>query len=72
MRVKEFVKWDKKYSIYVIIYDSDIYTEEEIDKYIKHYTQNTYEKREGIFFMLRKDWYKLHEMILKDYIPKEV
>ena len=74
IKVREFIykRWDKYTSTHVAIYDSETFTEEEMDKYVKYYIQGVIERKDGIVFMLRKDWYKLHEMILKDYIPKEI
>ena len=74
IKVREFVykKWDKYTSTRVVIYDSETFTEEEIDKYIKYYIQGIIERKDGIIFMLKKDWNILHEMILKDYTPKEI
>ena len=74
IKVREFVykKWDKYTSTRVAIYDSKTFTEEEIDKYIKYYIQGIIERKDGIIFMLKKDWNILHEMILKDYTPKEI
>lgn len=74
IKVKEFIykKWDKYISTHVAIYDSETFTEEEMDKYIKYYMQGIIERKDGIIFMLKKDWNILHEMILKDYIPKEI
>lgn len=74
IKVREFIykRWDKYTSTHVVIYDSEIFTEEEMDKYIKYYIQGIIERKDGIIFMLKKDWDILHEMILKDYTLKEV
>lgn len=59
---------------YVTIYDSTKYTEKEINDYLMEYTAEygSIKKKDGIVIMKKDDWHKLHEMILKDYTPKEV
>lgn len=67
IKVREFIykRWDKYTSIHVAIYDSETFTEEEIDKYVKYYIQGIIEKKDGIVFMLRKDWYKFERLHTK-------
>ena len=59
---------------HVAIYDSTKYTEKEANDYLMLYTWEggSIKKKDGIVIMRKDDWYKLHEMILKDYTPKEI
>jgi len=59
---------------YVAIYDSTKYTEKEAYDYLWLYIWEggSIEKKDGIVIMRKDDWHKLHEMILKDYTPKEI
>lgn len=59
---------------FVAIYDSTKYTEKEANDYLMEYTVDCggIKKKDGIVIMRKDDWHKLHEMILKDYTPKEV
>ena len=73
IKVKKFsTKYEEFTFYYVAIYNSETYTETEIDNYINLFTHDVIERYDGIIFMLEKDWHWLHEMILKDYIPKEI
>ena len=62
------------YYCFVAIYDSTKYTAEEANDYLMEYVVDcgVIKKKDGIVIMRRDDWYKLHEMILKDYTPKGV
>lgn len=59
---------------FVAIYDSTKYTEKEVNDYLILYAVDCggIKKKDGIVIMRKDDWHKLHEMILKDYTPKEV